>query len=199
MVIVAVAVAWVAMGVIAVAVMGRRGHDPFGWAVLFLFLGPLALPWAFTSDRHRPPPPVAPRHEGGLDVLVAHEGSPEDDAALEVALNILGGQLTSLTIAAVVDLEAPTTVRGRDTQREAQERLDNLARRAAVSTTAPVDTVILFGEPSHALQHFAAEHGYELIVAGSRASGRAPLATRKVAQRLATAASVPVLIGPSAP
>lgn len=197
--IVAIVVAWVAMGAIAVAVMGRRGHDTFAWTVMFLFLGPLALPLAVTSDRHRPSPPVAARHEGGLDVLVAHDGSPEDDAALEVALKIFGGQLTSLTVAAVVDLEAPTTVRGRETQRKAQERLDSLAEKAAASTTAPVDTVILFGEPSHALQHFAAEHGYELIVAGTRSSGHAPLAKRKVAQRLATAAYVPVLIGPSQP
>jgi nucleotide-binding universal stress UspA family protein len=78
----------------------------------------------------------------------------------------------------VVDLEATTTVRGRDTQRDTQARLDALARDVVPMTSAPVDTVVLFGEPAHALQQHAAEHGYELIVAGGgdarRSRGRAP-------------------------
>lgn len=43
MLILAIAVAWVVTGAIAVAVMVRRGHDTFAWTVLFLFLGPLAF------------------------------------------------------------------------------------------------------------------------------------------------------------
>jgi hypothetical protein len=41
--------------------------------------------------------------------------------------------------------------------------------------------VVLFGEPSHVLATFAAEHGYELIVGGAQ---------------LAKCATVPVLVRP---
>ena len=102
--------------------------------------------------------------------------------------------MTSITLAAVVDLEAASTVRGRETQRETQAD-STPSRRRRSRDDAPVDTVILFGEPVHALQHLAAEHGYELIVAGAvRAS--AHLGGRGAARKLATRSPVPVLVGP---
>lgn len=195
---VAVIAAWVLMGAAAVAVMRHRGHDWFAWAVPFLFLGPLAVPLAISSDRHRPTEPARPLPPGGLDVLVCHDGSAEADGALDAAMTLLGDRMTSLTVAAVVDLEAPTTARGRDTQREAQQRLDAIAREVEASTTAPVATVILCGDPAHALQHFAVEQGYELIVVGSRVAGRSHLGSHRLARKLETRRSVPVLIGPTA-
>ncbi|HEX7167167.1 MAG TPA: universal stress protein [Acidimicrobiales bacterium] len=184
---------WLAIGVVAVAVMRRRGHDTFAWAVPFLFLGPLAVPLAITADRHRPVEPPRPLPPGGLDLLVAHDGTADSQAALDAALGMLGPQMTSVTLAAVVDIEASSTVRGEDTQREAQERLDVLAGDVSGRTAVPVATVILFGEPAHALQHYALENGYELIVAGSRLAAKAHLRTRPGGQ----AKSVPVLIGPT--
>lgn len=189
----AIAAGWVATGAVAVALMRRRGHDTFSWALLFLFLGPIAVPLAISSDRHRPTEPPRPLPPGGLDVLVSHDGTPDAQAALETALTLLGQQMTSMTLAAVVDLEAPSTVRGRDTQREAQVRLDTLARELATVTSAPVATVILFGEPATALQHFAVENGYELIVAGS-VTAMSHVGSRRAGR---THPSVPVLIGPA--
>lgn len=184
---------WLAIGVVAVVVMRRRGHDTFAWAVPFLFLGPLALPLAITADRHRPVEPPRPLPPGALDLLVAHDGTTDSQAALDAALTLLGAQMTSMTLAAVVDIEAASTVRGRETQREAQERLDLLAGEVSARTTAPVATVILFGEPAHALQHYAVENGYELIVAGSRLAMRPQVRTRV---GRGSVNSVPVLIGP---
>lgn len=185
---------WLALGLAAVAVMRRRGHDTFEWGVLFMFLGPLALPLAVSADRQRPPQPDAPIREGRLDVLVAHDGSAGAAAAVRATLELLGPQVTSLTVAAVIDLEAASTVRGRETQRDAQARLDAVASDlAGAVTTAPVDTVILFGEPAHALQDFAAEHGYELIVAAPGSAG-GPGHGRRATGRLAAASPVPVLI-----
>lgn len=195
----AIAIGWVAMGAVAVAVMRHRGHDAFAWALLFLVLGPLALPVAISSDRHRPTEPPRPLPPGGLDVLVVHDGSADATAALDSVLSLLNDRMTSLTLAAVVDLEAPTTVRGKETQRQAQERLDGIARGVEASIKAPVATVILFGDPAHALQHFAVEQGYELIVAGCRAARRSHLGSDRVARGLATGRSVPVLIGPATP
>lgn len=188
-----IAAGWVATGAVAVALMRRRGHDTFSWALLFLFLGPIAVPLAISSDRHHPAEPPRPLPPGGLDVLVSHDGTPDAHAALETALNLLSRQMTSITLAAVVDLEVPSTVRGGDTQREAQERLDSLARELATVTSAPVATVVLFGEPATALQHFALENGYELIVAGSVAA-RWHVGRRRAGR---THQSVPVLIGPA--
>ena len=188
-----IAAVWVATGAVAVVLMRRRGHDTFSWALLFLLLGPIAVPIAISSDRHRPAEPPRPLPPGGLDVLVFHDGTRDAQAALGTALTLLSQNMSSMTLAAVVDLEAPSTVRGRDTLCEAQERLDTLALELATVTSGPVATVILFGEPATALQHFALENGYELIVAGSVAA-RAHVGSRRAGR---THQSVPVLIGPS--
>ena len=195
----AVLIGWAAIGGVAVAVMRRRGHDWFAWAVPFLFLGPLAIPLAVSADRHRPTDPVRPLPPGGLDVLLCHDGSADADTALGAALNLIGERMTSLTLAAVVDLEASTTPRGREAQREAQDRLDTIAGDLATSITAPVATVILCGDPAHALQRFAVEQGYELIVTSSGVGGRRHLGSYRLARKLDARRSVSVLIGPTAP
>lgn len=193
-----VAAAWVVIGAVAVVVMRRRGHDTFSWALTFLFFGPFALPAAVSADRLRPPEAVTPSHDGGLDVLVAHHGSPEASAALDAALNLLGHHMTSLTLATVVDIEVETMVSGRETLHEAHERLDALARDVAAATAAPIDTVVLHGDPVHALENFAVEHGYELIVTGSHRASASHLIRGSVARKFSKGASVPVLIGPTA-
>lgn len=190
-IIVAVA-AWLTTGAIAVAIMHRRGHDTFAWAWLFLFWGPLTLPLAISADRHRPPEPDAPPHEGALDVLVAHDGTPDASRALGTVLDLLGKHLTSLTLASVLDLDAPTTAGGQ-AEREEKDRLDTLARSLGEQGGQPVDTVVLFGETAHALQHFASQHGYELIVAGSHMAKR----TRHISKDASADTSVAVLIGPA--
>jgi hypothetical protein len=174
--------------------MHRRGHDTFAWAWLFLIWGPLTLPLAISADRHRPPQPRAPIHEGALDVLVVHDGSAGADAALHATLSLLGQHLTSLTLAVVLDLEATTTMRGRETQRDEQERLDAIARTVGGRAKAPVDTMVLMGDVRHATQRFAGQHGYELIVAGSHIARRMHLGGRPA--RDLAAETIPVLIGP---
>ncbi len=190
------AAGWIAIGAVAAAVMRRRGHDPFGWAILFVVLGPLAVPLAVTAERHRPPEAQAAVHEGELDVLVAHDGSPAASVALDSALGLFGRQLTSLTLAAVVDFEATTTAGGRITMRAASERLDAVADDLRPRAGGPVDTVVLQGDPVQALSRFAAQHGYELIVVGGSGPGSRWVRRGSVARRLAKGAAVPLLVGP---
>ena len=173
--------AWLAIGAAAVVAMHRRGHDTFSWAILFVFLGPLALPLAVSSERHPPSPPPWPDHDGAFDVLVAHDGSAATGNALDATLELLGERVTSITLAAVVDTEAASTVRGAGTCHDADERLGAAAEALRSRTAAPVETVVLFGEPCHALSDFAAAHGYELIVGPAR---------------VAKHARVPVLVSP---
>ena len=188
--------AWLAFGAVSVAVMRRRGHDTFAWAIPFLVLGPIALPVAISSDRHRPVEPLRPLPPGGLDVLAHCDGSDDAAAALDTALTVLGDRATSLTLAAVVDFEAATTVRGRETQRQAKDRLEVAASQLDDRTTSPVAMVVLFGEPKHALQHYASTNGYELIVTGSHTFERTWFGTPAVSRIAGTDRSVPVLIGP---
>ena len=194
---VALAVAWIAVGAVSVMVMHRRGHDVFSWSLLFLVLGPLAVPLAVSAERHVPPEPPCPDHDGRLDVLVAHDGSAAAAAALDVAVTMLGAGMTSLTLAAVVPVEATTTVQGRAVIDDAQARLDEAARAVALAVGAPVDTVVLHGAPAEVLERFARDHAYEVIVVGSRPRRASHVGAPDVARKLSTGASVPVLVGPS--
>ena len=72
----AIAAGWVATGAVAVALMRRRGHDAFSWAVLFLFLGPIAVPLAISSDRHRPAEPPRPLPPAGSTCSSPTMGRP---------------------------------------------------------------------------------------------------------------------------
>jgi nucleotide-binding universal stress UspA family protein len=192
----AIVAAWAAFGALAVVFMRRRGHDAFAWAIVFFVLGPLALPMALSASRNPPVATESPVHPGELDVLAAHDGSPAASAALDAALELLGPQMTSLTLATVVDIEAATTVQGRENESEAEERLDAVAGQLAALPCGPVDTVVLYGDPARALVQFAAEHGYELIVVGGSGPGGRIVRRGSVARRLATGTNVPLLVGP---
>lgn len=74
---------WLAFGAGGVWILRRKGHDAFSWMLLFTVLGPLAVPLAISGHHH-----------------------PPGQRALVAAVNLLGPQLTSLTLAAVVDVEA---------------------------------------------------------------------------------------------
>jgi nucleotide-binding universal stress UspA family protein len=189
--------AWLALGAIAVLVMRRRGHDPYGWALLFLFLGPIVLPAAISADRSRPPEPPRPVPKGELDVLVAHDGSPAAADALDAALKLMGSQMTSVTLATVVDVETRTTVAGAETERRAQERLAVLAGGLQVLPSGGAGTVVLHGDPPHALAQYAAENGYELIVVGGSGPGGVRVRRGSMARRLASLSPVPLFVGPN--
>jgi nucleotide-binding universal stress UspA family protein len=193
---VVVVIAWLALGAVAVAVMWRRGHDAFSWGIVFLFLGPLAIPLAFSAQRHPPPQTAGRAHPGAFDVLVAHDGSQAADDALAAALERFAPSITSLTLAAVVDVESATTVRGRETEHETYSRLDAVAGRLDSIDHGLVETVVLHGDPAVALAEFAEQHGYELLVVGGSGPGGSRVLRGSVARRLAMGGKVPVLIGP---
>jgi nucleotide-binding universal stress UspA family protein len=193
----AVIAAWVAVGAVAVLVMRRRGHDVFAWAILFLVLGPLAIPLALSADRDRPVESESGFRPGALDVLVAFDGSPAASAALSALLELFAEQMTSLMLAAVVDIEAATTVRGHETERDMRERLDAAKGGLHRFPAGHAETIVLHGDPAHVLAKFAAEHEYELIVVGCSGPGGARVLRGSVARRLAAGTSVPVLVGPA--
>lgn len=190
------AAAWLVLAAIVAILMRRRGHEFYVWALLAGVLGPLVIPLAVAARRAR----VAGAqldHPGTLDVLVADDGSAGAAAAYEAARAVLRSPATSWTFVTVVDAEAATTTRGRDTEHEARDRLAERARSAAGELDAPVDIAVLHGDAASELCRYAVENGYEVIVAGSHSHRLSRAVLGSVARRLASASSVPVLVGPA--
>jgi uncharacterized SAM-binding protein YcdF (DUF218 family) len=81
---------WLAIGVVAGLVMGRRGHDPFEWLLLGAMLGPLALPVAVAITGH--PDQAAPRQlaAGRSESTVPHRPRPPLPRVLGVGLTTTG-------------------------------------------------------------------------------------------------------------
>jgi nucleotide-binding universal stress UspA family protein len=197
-----VLVLWLAMGLGAGLVMGRRGHDPFGWLLLGAIGGPLVLPWALASERHperaAPRRLVAGRRAGGrVDVLVGIDGSPQAAAALDSAVELLGSRLGRLSLAAVTDLDATVAhqqeeARLRDELQRQASRIQ--ARLDAAGVPAAAELVLLAGPPAQALTAYALAGGYGLLAVGTRGAGLTHRLLGSVAGSLAASTRVPVLL-----
>lgn len=190
----AIASAWLAIGVVLALVLGRRGHSGFSWFVLGIMLGPLAIALAVDAWRRDEPgearvlAPSAGAEAGAVDVLVGFDASPESRAALDAAVELMGTRMGRLTMATVIPYDD-----GKDGERAAVAALEGEARRLA--WLAP-GLEVLRGHPATALTTRAAEDGYDIVVAGTRGSGHAHL-FGSAAGELARTSKVPVLlVGP---
>src|SRR5215213_5618194 len=127
--------------------------------------------------------PVAEPATGGRQVrrvLLAFDGSPGSQAALERAIAIAADNRALLTIAAVVVEPKMCTGFGpavvpytresmrRDIEREMQRHL--AAARDEVPATVSVTTRLLHGNPAKALAALADAGDYDLVVVGPRRS-----------------------------
>lgn len=191
---------WLAVGVVASVVMGRRGHAPFSWAVLGAVLGPLVVPLAISSIRRERNPvdsvqaPSA-SGEGPVDVLVGVDGSGEARQALRCVVDLLGPRIGRLTLASVLDFDTAETSEQRDERRLAEQHLDEMAvEAAAVWGVGVPGRALLAGRPADALVRFAGADGYDLIAIGCRGRGMSKAAFGSVASRLARASGVRVLV-----
>ena len=197
-----VLVAWLAIGVAAGVVMGRRGHEPFGWLLLGAILGPLVLPVAVASE-HRTDV-AAPRRlaagrqaGGGVDLLVGIDGSPQAAAALDAAVDLVGSRLRRLTLAAVADLDA--TVERQQEEERLRQELHEQARRIqarldAAGVPVAAELVVLHGRPADALTAHALAGGFGLLAVGTRGAGVTHRLLGSVAGSLAAGTRVPVLL-----
>lgn len=192
--VVAVAAAWLAIGLVLSIVMGRRGHNSLGWLVLGALLGPLSVLLAVDAKRHdeRLDPVLlagrlpATSGTGPVDVLVGYDGSPESVAAMDAVVELFGDRLGRLTVATVVpygDIRA-------------QERLatEELQRLPSLDAGRAPDLEVLHGHPASALRQCAIEAGYELIAVGTRGKGLTKAILGSAASELARDSKVPVLL-----
>jgi nucleotide-binding universal stress UspA family protein len=201
LVLLVLAVVWLAIGVVTAIVMGRRGHDPFVWLLLAIMLGPLALPLAVTADRH--PGLLRPRRllpgapaGGRVDLLVGIDGSQHAAAALDAALDLLGPRLGRLTLAAVTDVDASVAhdqeeARLHQELRRQAERATTRLCAAGIQATAEL---LLRGRPAPALLEHAAAGRYALVAVGTRGAGLTHRLLGSVAESLAAGTTVPVLL-----
>lgn len=190
---------WLAIGAALAVVMGRRGHNGFGWLVLGTVLGPLGLVLALDALRHdgqdrlAPVTILGPVHgqAGPVDVLVGYDGSPESAAALATAEALLGERAGRIVVATVVSLD-----RLGEEEREAEAALRRLSARAPYRAVA---MEVLHGHPSTELAHRAVTGGFDLLAVGTRGKGVTRALLGSAASELARDSKVPVLVVGSGP
>jgi nucleotide-binding universal stress UspA family protein len=134
-------------------------------------------------------------------VLVAFDGSPDSELALEHAVGLSQAFRSRLALVAVVPpppafaWQAPGGVRAaHDAQ---MDELDKGLREAAdaIPDDLPVTTRLLDGDPAHEILRAAREGEHDLIVMGSRGRGRVTAALLgSVSQRVMHESPVPVMI-----
>ena len=148
----------------AVAVpMGRLGHDRQLWALIGLFLGPLAVPVSVMAVRRadrRPPRVLAKGRpgDGDRDVLVYVDASRTTSGASAP----VGRNVRRVVLAAIV---------GRDeidrSARAAELRRAGEALRGALEDCArggiEADAVVLEGRPARALLRYARSERLEVV------------------------------------
>jgi nucleotide-binding universal stress UspA family protein len=195
---------WALIGVVAAAVMSRRGHALYPWMFIGIVLGPLVIPVIVTTMRAEqtaPAPPVdrsAPRGQQ-LAVLVGVDGSEDAKGALVTAIALLGTRIGRLTIATVLDYDLERTLAGREEQENAREMLTAHARLAADRLGRDVETALLSGRPADALvQHARAAHDDVIIVSPRGKGAAARMMFGSVASQLARGVGLPVIILPPA-
>jgi nucleotide-binding universal stress UspA family protein len=204
-----VAVIWVGAGVAAATMsLGRRGYRDRHWLVLGVVLGPLFVPVAFERGRREAvalerrvvhpdgaSEPVPDSGSRGPDarpvVLVALDGSPVADRALDTAVALLSGSRGRIVLACVVGREV---AEGDDpqAQRGAREMLEVRARRLG----RDADVLIVSGQPADALMTAAEQCDADLVVVGRRGRGVSSRLLGSVATELARHSPRPVLLAP---
>jgi nucleotide-binding universal stress UspA family protein len=185
------AAGWLLEALILGVLMRRRGFDPYVWTLLGLFLGPIAL---FLAVSRIVSPPAADVHHvaaghpgsGSLNVLIGVDGSPEAAAAVGRLKSLVGRPTHRITLARVAALDAPKD--------EEQQAVDELNKLSGAHPELDAETVVLHGTPTETLQSYAKQEGYDLIVVGSRGTGRKTALTGSVSSKLARGSSVPVLV-----
>lgn len=184
-------VAWAVTALALGYVMGRRGFDAYSWTAIGLTLGPLALALAtFVTIR---PPSREPRllgaghlHSGRLDVLVGVDGSAEAKAALERVAPLFGATAGRITLAHVVPVDA--------TRGDEEDAESVLLTASSAHPELDATTVLLRGDPATALRDYVKELRYDVLVVGTRGTGRSRAWLGSVATTLARGAGLPVLL-----
>lgn len=200
-----VLVVWLVCGVAASLVLGRRGHDPYPWALMGAALGPLVVPLVLQARKgERMEELVVGRGldgSGPVDVVAGIDGSTTSTLAVDRAVQLLGPRIGRLELVSVLTFGGLTTASiGADHDRRdhATAQLAKAAAQAEATIGRTVGQTLLTGDPAHALDDHARSGGYDLVVLGNRGSGATTALLGSVALELAGSSSTPLLIVPAA-
>ena len=186
----------VASAVVASYASRRWGRDPFGWILLCVAMGPIALVALFGThqrDRARSTGLVqgdAGAHSG--PIVVACDGSDVVDwlAALVRETHREGCEVMLLAV-------LPYDVEEHGDSAEVKVRADAMtaaARRALEQHGVPTRTIVRYGPPGEAIVRFANETSASLIVIGRRGAGLTRALLGSVSGYVTQHAGVPVAI-----
>jgi len=105
-------------------------------------------------------------------ILVAHDGSPDSDAALELAVELARDQNATLTLLTVVPELSAAAVSVAAGAYDIDRVYGEINRRAcdAVADDVTVRTVVRHGAPANVIAELAADH--DLVVMGTHGRGR---------------------------
>ena len=208
MVYVAVAVAWLVVGAAVGVVEARHGHWRHSWVVSAI-LGPFALALALERRRLTPPSPAVltagRARRGPVDLLLGFDGSATSMEAAALAIGLFGPRVRRVTLATVLDVDtaAPHTdsalyAEPWPEEQAARHDLDTAVSALEESLGIKPGSVILAGAPADALERYAIDGGYEVLVVGCRGTGLSKLLLGSCASTLAGKARVPVMLIPAA-
>ncbi len=195
-VVLTVVAVWAIVASALALIMARRGHDPFVWWLLGAVLGPLAVPLAIAHRSRSASQPIADRDDSGKVLVALRPGADASDVAAPLlALTAVSGPL-SVTLATVLDADAPDALGGRERIDAAKQRLAEVADALAAQGLAhpPVPTCVLFGDPAVVLAEYAIDCGFSLVVLGTASPRSRRLVHGSTRDRLARRGPVPVLL-----
>lgn len=190
---------WVGAGLATMLWMARRGHRSPWWLISAVVLGPVLA--AMAPDRVERIPQVlsSQRHGDAVDgarVLVGVDGSPESEAALSAALDLVQDGRRSLLLATVVDYDAAAA----DEHGRHGVATDRLEAARALAAGHDVVCEVLSGPPAQALIHRAGQDDVDVLIVGRRGRGLSVRLLGSVAEEVVRKAPVPVLVaGPTEP
>lgn len=202
-----VAAAWLLIGAVVGVIEARHGGWRHSWVVSAIF-GPFSVPLALQRRRlERPEPsvltPSRPRR-GKVDLLIGLDGSDASTAAASLALGLFGPRTRRVTLATVLDVDTAAPHADHvlypgpwPEETAARALLDTAAAELGARFDATPGAVVLAGVPADALEQYAVDEGYEVIVVGCRGKGLSKLLLGSCASQLACKTKVPVLLIPA--
>lgn len=130
-------------------------------------------------------------------LIVAYDGSPSSNKALQLAADLSGAETTEISLVLVIErpsdifhlesIERERELNGKEMIKAGEHQAELLGIK--------VKPVLLTGNPSEEIIHYAHQINASLIIVGTRGLGRLQrLMLGSVAQALVTNSDVPVVV-----
>lgn len=128
-------------------------------------------------------------------VLVATDGSPHAERALDEAIEIARRFDAELYVLSVVDDRLARSAATKESYRELADRAVRVAERRAAERSIGVTTAVESGVPASEIIDYASENGIDLVVVGHKGrTGLDRFVVGSVAERVVRGAKSSVLV-----